>query len=194
MVPWGMSARDSALASALVLFNDRGVGPVTTNHIAAHAGISPGNLYYHFPNKAAMVRSLFDQMNRRWDQDLGASAPPSRALFDGLLEATFAILVDYRFFYREPVALTRDDPELAERYRLLRRRGRQDFLVLRAALADAGVVPALAPEAAEALADLCWLTTEFWVQGRDLSGQSLDAEGRSEGVALLRSLVLGYSP
>ncbi len=40
--------RGRILDAALRLFNQRGTAAVSTNHLAAAAGLSPGNLFYHF--------------------------------------------------------------------------------------------------------------------------------------------------
>ena len=56
-----MKTRDRIIHSATELFNDQGERNITTNHIAAHLGISPGNLYYHFRNKEDIIHSIFDQ-------------------------------------------------------------------------------------------------------------------------------------
>jgi AcrR family transcriptional regulator len=53
------SNRDRVCEAALELFNANGYSSVTTNHIAAHAGISPGNLYYHFRHKEEIVESIY---------------------------------------------------------------------------------------------------------------------------------------
>ncbi|MEQ1783280.1 MAG: helix-turn-helix domain-containing protein, partial [Hyphomonadaceae bacterium] len=54
------------LDTALALFNERGVANVTTNHIAEALNMSPGNLYYHFRNKAEIVRELFARIMQAW--------------------------------------------------------------------------------------------------------------------------------
>ena len=54
-----MKTRDKIVFAALNLFNEHGERNITTNHIAAHIDISPGNLYYHFRNKQEIVREIF---------------------------------------------------------------------------------------------------------------------------------------
>jgi len=62
--------RDRILDASLELFNAQGERGVSTNHIAAHLGISPGNLYYHFANKQAIVAELFRRYEARIDEFL----------------------------------------------------------------------------------------------------------------------------
>ncbi|HGY0963944.1 TPA: TetR/AcrR family transcriptional regulator, partial [Vibrio cholerae] len=54
-----MKTKDRIVHAALELFNQQGERNITTNHIAAHIEISPGNLYYHFRNKQEIVRDIF---------------------------------------------------------------------------------------------------------------------------------------
>lgn len=55
-----MKTRDRIIHAAIELFNQRGEQNVTTNHIAAHLGMSPGNLYYHFRNKEDIIQAIFE--------------------------------------------------------------------------------------------------------------------------------------
>ena len=47
------------LDTALALFNQNGTPNASTNHIALELEISPGNLYYHYPNKEQLIEQLF---------------------------------------------------------------------------------------------------------------------------------------
>jgi AcrR family transcriptional regulator len=53
-----VSTRARITQAALRFFNEQGTAAVSTNHMADALGISPGNLYYHFRNKAEISRAL----------------------------------------------------------------------------------------------------------------------------------------
>jgi len=54
----GLIRVEEILAAAGMLFADRGFDNVTTNMIAAGAGVSPGSLYQFFPNKEAIAQAF----------------------------------------------------------------------------------------------------------------------------------------
>ncbi len=95
-----LSTRQRIVQTALELFNQQGERQVTTNHIAAHLGISPGNLYYHFRNKQTIVLELFSQYEQLVDQFLQRPQDRVMTVADKafLLEALLTALWGYRFF------------------------------------------------------------------------------------------------
>ena len=72
------------MQNSLELFNQQGERSISTNHIAAHMEISPGNLYYHFPNKQAIIAVLFSEYESPGRQ---LSAPAAGARRDGRRQA-----------------------------------------------------------------------------------------------------------
>ena len=52
------------LEVTLALFNRFGEPNVSTTLISAELGISPGNLYYHYPAKDELINNLFDRYER----------------------------------------------------------------------------------------------------------------------------------
>lgn len=55
--PRGLLREEEILAAAGALFAEIGYDKVTTNLIAARAGVSPGSLYQFFPNKEAIAQA-----------------------------------------------------------------------------------------------------------------------------------------
>jgi AcrR family transcriptional regulator len=98
-----LKTRERIIQESLALFNAQGERSVTTNHIAAHLGISPGNLYYHFRNKQAIIAELFALYESQVDTFL--RRPEGRALTvqdkTFYLEALLAAMWHYRFLHRD---------------------------------------------------------------------------------------------
>ncbi|WP_156498462.1 TetR/AcrR family transcriptional regulator, partial [Oleiphilus sp. HI0079] len=88
---------------SLDLFNERGERNVSTNHIAAHLNMSPGNLYYHFRNKNEIIYQIFKNYELMVDTYL--RVPEGRAIeiedLLSYLDAVFNGLWAYRFLHRD---------------------------------------------------------------------------------------------
>ena len=177
------------------MFNERGTAAVSTNHIAEAAGISPGNLYYHFRNKEEIIRAIFERMITSWEQVSALPQDHASPLTDlrRILEETFSVLWEYRFFYREFVALMRRDPELGRRYRDVRERGLANTQVLLKNVVEGGVLREPEdPTAVPKLATIFWLITEFWLPFAEMGEETVGPEQLHEGVELLMQVLRPY--
>jgi AcrR family transcriptional regulator len=183
-----MNTRDRILATALRLFNESGTASVSTNHIAEALSISPGNLYYHFRNKEDIIRAIFEQQFAHWDviYRLPDDRMPTLADLRRLVHDTFVMSWDYRFMYRELIALLRRDDELNRRWVAVRARGFAGFHELIDVFVAAGVLRSPGePAVVTRLAELCWLISEFWLASVEVGGQAVDAAQMEHGVALM---------
>ena len=90
------------LEVTLDLFNRFGEPNVSTTLISAELGISPGNLYYHYPAKDELINSLFDRYERGLN-DLLQAADSVRNVEDAWLffHMLFELIWQYRFLYRD---------------------------------------------------------------------------------------------
>ncbi|QHE84370.1 TetR/AcrR family transcriptional regulator [Hydrogenophaga sp. BPS33] len=90
------------LEVTLELFNRFGEPNVSTTLISAELGISPGNLYYHYPAKDELINSLFARYERALGELLSAS-DGVRNVEDAwfFLHSLFERIWEYRFLYRD---------------------------------------------------------------------------------------------
>jgi AcrR family transcriptional regulator len=93
---------EKILEATLALYNRFGEPNVSTTLIATELGISPGNLYYHYPAKDELLNALFDRYAQALDELLDA-AGAARHIEDAWLffQMLFELIWAYRFLYRD---------------------------------------------------------------------------------------------
>lgn len=190
-----MSTREKILDTALTLFNNEGTSAVSTNHIAEAAGISPGNLYYHFRNKEEIIRGLFERLFAANDKafNLPKDQLPTLDDLQAMVKTNYKILWQYRFAHRELAALLHADDELRTRFLIVRKRGFEGFHQLFQAFSTAGIFkPSTDPKVIQNLAETCWLITEFWLNSLEISGKTVNETQMSHGADLMMNVLQPY--
>lgn len=150
------------LDTALSLFNRFGERNVTTNRIAEALGISPGNLYYHYRNKAAIVAALFERYQQRLLEWLPAPSGPltwrdKMRYFEGILESMW----QGRFLHRDLAHFLHQDPELRQRYKAFVRVSLARGLMIYQGLRESGLIAA-SDEELRGLLINTWLLAAAW--------------------------------
>ncbi|MDO4696646.1 MAG: TetR/AcrR family transcriptional regulator [Neisseria sp.] len=182
--------------ASLQLFNEEGERNISTNHIAAHLSISPGNLYYHFRNKEAIIVLLY----RRYGSEIMAwleNAPLPRNMQDtaDYLSGIFDIMWKYRFLFSDMNSLLSRSAELVGEHNELTRAKAWPLMLRHLAELDKNGVLQIPDQ--EELQDLClnlWMTTKYWFDfERSLRGRGRQEEGAKYlGVQRNLSLIRPY--
>ncbi|BBP79981.1 TetR family transcriptional regulator [Pseudomonas gingeri NCPPB 3146 = LMG 5327] len=151
--------------NSLDLFNQQGERSVSTNHIAAHMDISPGNLYYHFPNKQAIIAVLFAEYEALVDSFLRPPQGRVATIDDKrfYLKALLAAMWRYRFLHRDLEHLLESDAELAARYRRFSQRCLIQGQAIYGGFVEAGIL-AMDAVQTESLTLNAWIILTSWVR------------------------------
>ena len=194
MKRWSMQrkeTREKILEAALKLFNEGDTQRATTNHIAKAAGISPGNLYYHFRNKEEIVRELY----RRMTEEIGFD---SKALPASMCEmkryCTFVADTwwRYRFFRREMPFLMQRDKKLAEIVTRDNRMQHAKLLTLVEHLREMGYLELSRDDLIEELADTIMLYSQYWLPYLMSLGNAIDESAARMVAGRILSLFAPY--
>lgn len=191
-----MNTKDKIIHTSISLFNEHGERAISTNHIASHLGMSPGNLYYHFKNKEDIIRHIF----ALYSEHLHTHFKPIEAAddaFDHLtayLDSLFELMWRYHFFYDNLGDILSRDESLKKAYidfqATLLEQVRQVILGLR----DNEMIAIPEQDALE-LAHTLKLTVSFWtpyIKARRLSG-NLAEQDIYHGILKVLALFRAYS-
>jgi AcrR family transcriptional regulator len=155
------------LETTLELFNRFGEPNVSTTLISAELGISPGNLYYHYPAKDELINSLFDRYERALNELLNAS-DNVRDVEDAwfFTHSLFEIIWQYRFLYRDLNDLLSKNRRLETHFQMVLKNKTRSVKALLDSMARSGAMQmdsrAVEPAATSMVVVLTyWLSFEY---------------------------------
>ena len=189
-----VKTRDRILQTALALFNEEGEAQVSTVEIAAVLEISPGNLYYHFKGKEAIIEALFDDFEVEIRQVLSAPIKRPLSVEDNWIYVyiVFEEINDFRFFYYNLAGILERCPDLRPRFsRLLRLKQETATAILKSLEKERFL--AFAPGGRDALAARIAAHLTFWLQYEALAAP--DHKGArliNDGVYALMMMIAPY--
>ena len=176
-----LKTKDRILQISLQLFNERGERAVTTNHIAAELGISPGNLYYHFRNKQEIIKELMEQYQKETLDML--SLPDDRIVNANDKIRYFQVLSsqlwEYRFLHRDVYHLIENNDDFRKLYPRFAGKVMQQGQQIYQAFVDAGLMQMTATEI-EALIINLWIVLTNWTNFLYMSGHLSDSNHLDE--------------
>jgi len=174
------------LEVALDLFNRFGEPNVSTTLISAELGISPGNLYYHYPAKDELINALFDRYERALNELLQAADNVGNvedAWF--FFHTLFELIWQYRFLYRDLNDLLSKNRRLETHFQfVLKNKARAVQAVLDGLSRGSAVRIALAEAAPVSTAMVVVLT--YWLSYEYVREPRRALEAESAAVSLAR--------
>ncbi|MDO5068613.1 MAG: TetR/AcrR family transcriptional regulator [Neisseria zoodegmatis] len=183
--------------AGLMLFNEEGERNISTNHIAAHLGISPGNLYYHFRNKDEIIVQLF----KRYSDDLlnylhNAQLPAGVCDAISYMSGIYDVMWRYRFLFSDVNTLLARSAELLGEHNNFTQAKVSPLLVnLLTRLNGLGIIKA-DETAMNDLALNMWMVTKYWfdfdgsLRGRAKLTEDSKVRGIQRTLSLLRPYLL----
>lgn len=170
----------------LDLFNRYGEPHVSTTMISSELGISPGNLYYHFPSKDKLVNHLYDQFEAAILSLLEAGGDV-RDIEDAwfFLHSLFEKVWDHRFLYRDLNHLLSGNRHLETRFHAVLERKTQALRAMLESLSAAGVMQ-IGVDAVRTLSTSMAVVATYWLSYEYVRDPRHAMEPESAGHAMRR--------
>lgn len=178
--------RERIVEAAIDLMNERG-SLIGTTQVAAHLGISHGNLYYHFSDMQAIVLEVLARLREELRETLAMN--PDEAVDAERLAGYYAngakVLWRYRFMVSSALELTTGNAELEREYQNFTTAGIDWItrIIANVVKHHPGPVPASRVDCRN-LAENMWVLWNAWPRHAELSR----ARSRVSPAAIARGL------
>ena len=176
------------LDTAITLFNRHGVAHVSTNKIANAAGISSGNLHYHYRSKSDVLLAAY----RAVEEDLQSVMAMDEHEFtaERVLDIqlrVFRELWRYRFFFGSMEVMLNQSPALFERYATFQGWAIDSLTrALHRSVQSRHFRAIALPNTAERIAANTWMVWAGWIRWEMISHGAQGLPPHSDEVIVLR--------
>jgi len=173
--PKKITTKERIKNTAIELFNLHDSLSITTNHIAKAAGISAGNLYYHYRNKEEIIREIYAEMSERIESlksfEKMLSSPNPLNVLDESFDHYGDLFWEYRFLMRDAPVLMALDGELKRAFVINQeKRINQIAGVIRYLLSEE-ILEHIDKEEIPLRAKLYWFVTAYWQVFASMDGE-----------------------
>lgn len=174
------------LEVTLTLFNRFGEPNVSTTLISAELGISPGNLYYHYPAKDELINSLFDRYEQALNELLNAGEDV-RNVEDAwfFMHTLFELIWQYRFLYRDLNDLLSKNRRLETHFQLILKNKTRAVKALLGGMSRSGAIQIDSREI-ESTATSMVVVLTYWLSFEYVRDPRHALEAENAQLALLR--------
>ena len=186
------------LNTTLALFNQLGTPNASTNHIALELEISPGNLYYHYPNKEQLIEKLFNNYKQALQPLIQQTFTESLTIEDiwFFLHLNFELALESRFFYQDSDYITAKCPALTAKFQQLLRALYQTLTRLLTALSETGTLRVSSSHVIEDISLNMLLICTQWIHFKKhlagISEANIAGDHFNQGIYQVLSLLLPY--
>ena len=159
-------------SAALELFNQFGSASVSFDKIAFKAGISKGNLHYHFSSKEQIVMALWSQLDKQINNALYPLSDLKISNIPDMLLGHFKVIWYYRFIYNELNFILARDPDLQYRFAKERKQRMVQFSVLLEVVANQNLLqPGVTDCELQRLVKSVCVISDYWLSHMSAEGK-----------------------
>lgn len=180
------------LEKSIELFNRFGFVNIRLQNIADDAGISVGNLAYHFQNKDAIFETIYEELEQNQKLLLAdLKIVPLFINIDKHIRDTFDIQQKFSFFYSDTFEILRNFPLIKKQYREYTRWYITQIENLIAFNVARGTfIPPTNDGLHAKLAEQYWMTMELWLYQTRI--RTFDEINIEEYVSAIWALLIPY--